>query len=428
MCGCAEASPVSLDPACSGGQPAPCDLAPQVHELSRPLEPGMQTRSAAQGFPRPLVLYLLKSRRRSLYRPPTRHQEPGLALDRERNDKRWMRRALRQARRGWGRTTPNPLVGAVIVRDGHEVGAGFHRRAGTPHAEAHALAAAGGNARGATLYVTLEPCSTTGRTPPCTDAILEAGVARVVIGCLDPNPNHAGGSVSILSEHGVEADVGVEQEECERLNEAFFCWIQHGRPFVLLKMAMTLDGKIATAGGQSKWITGPKARRHVQRLRQWTDAIMVGAETVRQDDPSLTVRAPRNWWRQPRKLVWTREPSLARHHAIWGEPPLPPEFVGPQSRAEWLALLQRLGRQEVTALLVEGGGELAAACLRAGIVDKVAFFVAPKVLGGRDSRPVVGGGTVASLAEALPVRDLTTRRIGNDLLITGYVTDVHRAD
>ena len=347
-------------------------------------------------------------------------------MDHDRNDRRWMRKALGLARRGWGRTTPNPMVGAVIVRDGHEVGAGFHRRAGTPHAEVHALAAAGEGARGATLYVTLEPCSTTGRTPPCTDAILRAGVARVVIGCRDPNPNHAGRGVSILLEHGVAADVGVEQEACERLNEAFFCWIRHKRPFVLLKMAMTLDGKIATAAGQSKWITGPKARRHVQRLRQWADAIMVGAETVRQDDPGLTVRTPRNWWRQPRKLVWTRRRALPRHHAIWAGSP--PDFAGPQSRAEWLSLLHRLGRDEVTALLVEGGGELAAACLRAGAVDKVAFFVAPKILGGRDSRPVVGGDTAGALAEALPLEGLTTRRLGDDLLITGYVTDVHRAD
>ena len=346
-------------------------------------------------------------------------------MDHDRDDRRWMRRALGLARRGWGRTTPNPMVGAVVVRDGDEVGAGYHRRAGTPHAEVHALAAAGNAARGATLYVTLEPCSTTGRTAPCTEAILQAGLARVVIGCPDTNPNHAGRGVSILIEHGVAVDVGVEQRACERLNGAFFCWIRHGRPFVLLKMAMTLDGKIATAAGQSKWITGPDARRAVQRLRQWADAIMVGAETVRQDDPGLTVRTPRNWWRQPRKLVWTRGVELPRHHAIWAGPPSP-EFVGPQSRAEWTSLLADLGRQEVTALLVEGGGELAASCLRAGVVDKIAFFVAPKILGGRDSRPVVAGGTVTSLAEALPLTDMTTRRIGGDLLITGYVTDVHR--
>ena len=348
-------------------------------------------------------------------------------MDHDPNDRRWMRKALGLARRGWGRTTPNPMVGAVVVRDGAEVGAGFHRRAGTPHAEVHALAAAGERAQEATLYVTLEPCSTTGRTPPCTDAILRAGVARVVVGCPDANPNHCGRGVSILRGHGLAVDVGVELQACERLNEAFFCWIRHGRPFVLLKMAMTLDGKIATAAGQSRWITGPKARRRVQRLRQWADAILVGAETVRLDDPGLTVRSPRNWWRQPRKLVWTRGPALPRRHAIWAEPPAP-EFVGPQTRTEWLSLLQRLGREEATSLLVEGGGELAAACLRAGVVDKVAFFVAPKVLGGRDSRPVVGGGTAASLAEALPLDGLTTRRIGDDLLITGYVTDVHRAD
>ncbi|NQU11486.1 bifunctional diaminohydroxyphosphoribosylaminopyrimidine deaminase/5-amino-6-(5-phosphoribosylamino)uracil reductase RibD [bacterium] len=330
-----------------------------------------------------------------------------------------MRRALSLARRGWGRTSPNPLVGAVVVRDGAVVGEGFHRCAGTPHAEVHALAAAGQAARGATLYVTLEPCSTTGRTPPCTEAILAAGVARVVVGCLDPNPRHVGRGVEILRERGLGVDVGVLEPACREVNEAFFCWVTHRRPFVLLKMAMTLDGRIATASGDSKWVTGEAARRHVQKLRRWGDAIMVGAETVRQDDPELTVRMPKSWPAQPRKLVWTQQASLPRDLKIWADPAGPPEFVCATTAADWQALLLRLGAEDVTALLIEGGGELAAAVLAAGIVDKVAFFIGPKILGGRGSRPVVGGGDPARLSQALGLRELRARHVGEDLLVTG---------
>ena len=344
-------------------------------------------------------------------------------------DTQWMRQALRLARRGWGRTSPNPMVGAVVVRDGRAAGTGYHRRAGLPHAEINALDAAASAAHGATLYVTLEPCSTAGRTPPCTDAIVRAGVSRVVVGCLDANPRHAGRGLDILRSRGLSVSSGVLADQCRELNEAFFAWIRHGRPFVLLKMAMTIDGKIATAAGESRWITGEKARARVQRLRQWADAIMVGAETVRLDDPSLTVRAPRNWACQPRKLIWTRDPGhLPPTSKIWADPEHPPEFVEAGSRSEWDSVLSALGSANVTALLVEGGGELAASCLHAGVVDKVEFFVAPKILGGRASRPVVGGAAPESLAEALPLRDVRTRRVGEDILVTGYLSDVYGID
>ena len=337
------------------------------------------------------------------------------------DDVRWMRRALRLARRGWGTTTPNPMVGALLVREGRIVGQGCHLRAGGAHAEVKAMAAAGTDARGSTLYVTLEPCSTQGRTPPCTDAVAAAGIRRVVIGCLDPNPRHSGTAVGMLQRGGIQVTVDVCREQCQQLNDAFFCWIQHKRPFVLLKMAMTLDGKIATAAGQSQWITGGGARARVQRLRQWADAIMVGGETVRHDDPSLTVRQPANWWCQPRRIVWTRQTNWPKRLGIWSEPENPPLFAKPEAVQEWTQFLCGLGEQQITALLVEGGGELAAACLRAGVVDKIEFHISPKILGGRGSRPVVAGDNPLSLQDALPIRDVRVRRYGSDLAIAGYL-------
>ncbi len=334
-----------------------------------------------------------------------------------------MRRALALARRAWGQTSPNPMVGAVVVSPaGRVVGEGWHRRAGTPHAEVHALAAAGRKARGATLYVTLEPCCTHGRTPACTEAILAAGVARVVVGCLDPNPKHAGRGIALLQEHGVDVATGVEKDACLALNEAFFHWITTGRPFVLLKLGMTLDGRIATASGQSQWITCEEARAEGQSLRRWADAILVGGETVRLDNPMLTVRTPRAWWRQPRKLVWSRRgpEAFPRALRIWADPENPPAFLRARTRADWLAQLQQLGGQGVTSILAEGGGELAANLLAAGVVDKVELFVAPKILGGRNSRPAVGGADPATLGEALELERMQVRRAGADLRITGY--------
>ena len=336
-------------------------------------------------------------------------------------DARWMRRALTLARRGWGRTSPNPMVGAVVVRGDEIVGEGLHRAAGRPHAEPLALTDAGERVRGATLYVTLEPCSTSGRTPPCTDAILAAGIRRVVVGTVDPNPRHAGRGIEWLRNHGLDVRVGVLEAACQCLNEAFFHWIVTGRPFVLLKMGMTLDGKIATARGESRWITGEKARRDVQRLRQWADAIMVGAETVRKDDPELTVRSPRNWPRQPRKLIWSRRGPLARTYRIWRTPDNPPRFAAPRDAGSWTDFLNRLGAEEITALLLEGGAELAASALRANAVDKVVFYVAPRILGGCGSRPVVGGPDPDNLSEALPLQNVTVKSVGSDLRISGYM-------
>jgi diaminohydroxyphosphoribosylaminopyrimidine deaminase/5-amino-6-(5-phosphoribosylamino)uracil reductase len=342
-------------------------------------------------------------------------------------DRRWMRRALTLAKRAWGRTSPNPLVGAVLVRDGVTVGEGWHQRAGTAHAEVHAIAAAGEHSAGSTLYVTLEPCCTQGRTPPCTAAIQQAGIARVVVGCQDANPRHAGQGLHLLRSAGIAVSSGVLQEACQDLNEGFFWWIRQRRPFVVLKMAMTLDGRIATAAGESRWITGLAARQRVQRLRQWADAVMVGGATVRADNPALTVRAPARWPRQPQRCVWTAG-ALPMDRAVWDDPERPPIVAKPVSRAQWVEFLDDLGRRELTTLLLEGGGELAAAALRAGVVNKVAFFVAPRLLGGRGSRPVVGGADPARLEEAMSLQRLQVAHVGQDLLVTGYCTHVYGAD
>jgi diaminohydroxyphosphoribosylaminopyrimidine deaminase/5-amino-6-(5-phosphoribosylamino)uracil reductase len=382
-----------------------------------------------------------------------------------------MRLALRLARRGYGATSPNPMVGAVLVKGGKIIGRGWHRRAGLPHAEIEALRDAqkrGHNPRGATLYVTLEPCCTHGRTPPCTDAIIAAGIKRVVIGATDPNPKHSGKAFKILRRAGIEVcglrrHVGAFKsgdtsphsklaEECERLNEAFNHWIVHRTPFVTVKAAMTLDGKIATASGESKWITGEKARAHVMKLRQGSDAILVGINTVLADDPSLTFRKRKaeSGKRKQKLLRRIILDSLARM-------PLTAKVVGdefaalttivvresaPKNRVAILAkkvnviiapianskldlkwLLKKLGSENVTSLLVEGGGAVNASFLLGGLAQRAAFFYAPKILGGRDSRKGVAGGGVTNLAGAIQLKDIEWKRIGEDLLMTALVAN-----
>ena len=325
-----------------------------------------------------------------------------------RDDEKYMRMALEEADGAYGLSSPNPIVGAVVVKDGQVVGRGHNTIAGLPHAEPNALDDAGELARGATLYVTLEPCSTTGRTPPCTERILRSGVSRVVIGATDSNPRHCGAGIRILKEAGLEVTCGILEDECRAKNEDFFWWISRKRPFVILKMAMTLDGKIATQSGDSKWVTGEKARSHVQWLRRGSDAIMVGGETFRLDAPSLTVREPAGWNRQPRKFIWSNRTTAPDA-----------ESVKPVTSEEWLAFLRRLGAEDAKQLLLEGGGELAAAALNAGIVNQVQFFIAPKILGGRASRPVVGGNNPLKMADALDVEIVSVKSFGEDLLITG---------
>ncbi|MBM3847113.1 MAG: bifunctional diaminohydroxyphosphoribosylaminopyrimidine deaminase/5-amino-6-(5-phosphoribosylamino)uracil reductase RibD [Verrucomicrobia bacterium] len=362
-----------------------------------------------------------------------------------------MARALALARRGWGRTSPNPMVGAVLVRNGRVIGEGWHRRAGMPHAEIEALRAAkkaGYSTRGADLYVTLEPCCTHGRTPPCVDAITAAGIRRVIAASRDINPVHAGKGFRLLQKAGVETSVGLMSADADRLNEFFRHWIVHRQPFVTVKSAMTLDGKIATARGESKWITGPEARAHAMRLRRSADAMLVGVSTVLADDPSLTVRtrAGTPAARQPARVVLdsrartplnakvvtdahadrtlivvtsrapqTRIRRLSERVRVWTAP----EDAEKQVSIPWV--LSRLGEESITHVLVEGGGEVAASFLLGGHASRFWGYYAPRILGGRAAIKASGGKGAASLREALRLTDLEYQRVGTDLWVTARI-------
>lgn len=337
------------------------------------------------------------------------------------SDRDYMLEALALAKLGWGQTNPNPMVGAVIVRDGEIIGRGFHRKAGEGHAEVNAIADAAKHdrdVRGATIYVTLEPCSSYGRTPPCTEAIINNGISRVVIGALDPNPRHNGGAVEILRARGIEVEYGIENKACQDLNRPFFCWVTTGKPLVILKMAMTLDGNIATATGDSKWVTGSSARQRVQELRRLCGAIIVGANTVRLDHPQLTVREPENWSRQPLRVVASSSFTDAelKHYFPDGNAVI----VDLTSAEKWDIFLSELGSRGITAVLLEGGGELAGNALRANVVDYVEFHVAPKLLGG-SGRPVVGGIAPELMSRAAALNDVEIKRYGDDIAIGGYL-------
>jgi len=370
----------------------------------------------------------------------------------------FLREAIRLARRGYGATSPNPMVGAVLVKNGKIIGRGWHRRAGWPHAEIEALRDAQKNnfdPRGATLYVTLEPCCTHGRTPPCTEAIIAAGLKKVVVGATDPNPQHAGKGFEILRRAGIQVVHGILGDECAKLNEAFNHWIVHRTPFVTVKAAMTLDGKIATAGGESKWITGEKARAHGMKLRQGSDAILAGINTILADDPSLTAISQKLAVRSQNKnlrlrriildslartplsakvvsdehatlttiVVSKRAPknraaALAKKVKVIVAPGKKSQVANRKSQIDLRWLLKKLGAENVASLLVEGGGEVNASFLLGGFAQRVAFFYAPKILGGRDARKGVAGAGAKNLREVLQLRDVEWRRLGEDLLLT----------
>jgi diaminohydroxyphosphoribosylaminopyrimidine deaminase/5-amino-6-(5-phosphoribosylamino)uracil reductase len=374
-------------------------------------------------------------------------------------DAHFMRLALRLARRGLGATSPNPMVGAVLVKRGKIIGQGWHRQVGEPHAEIEALTdarARGNDAKGSTLYVTLEPCSTHGRTPPCTEAIKTAGIKKVVAGATDPNPAHAGRGYKILKRAGIEVVHGVLEDEAMRLNEAFNHWIARRTPFVTVKAAMTLDGKIATARGESKWITGARARAYGMTLRQSADAVLVGINTVLVDDPALTARRVQSPTSKAHSLKrriildsQARTPLDARivSDKFAGLTTIVVSKQAPKARVAALAkrvrvivalmvkangndeepridlrwLMKRLGAEEVTSLLVEGGGEVNASFLLGGLAQRVAFFYAPKILGGRDARKGVGGVGVQNVTEMIRLHEVEWRRLGPDLLLTGRV-------
>jgi diaminohydroxyphosphoribosylaminopyrimidine deaminase / 5-amino-6-(5-phosphoribosylamino)uracil reductase len=360
-------------------------------------------------------------------------------------DRKHLALALRLARRGFGRTSPNPMVGAVLVKHGKIIGRGWHRRAGGPHAEIEALRGAQDDPRGATLYVSLEPCCTHGRTPPCTDAILAAGVKRVVVSALDPNPAHCGKGLKILKKAGISVASGLLAEEATRLSEAFNHWIVRRTPFVTVKAAMSLDGKIATRAGDSKWITGPEARADGMKLRAASDAILVGVNTIIADDPRLTLRLTGFEEKKLRRIVLDptgriplRSAVLRDERAAWTTVVVTRAASSRRVAAlrrsiqvleasEWRGgidlpwLLRQLGREQITSLLVEGGGETNASFLLQGLAHRVAFFYAPMVLGGRAAPKAVSGRGILDLTDRIALDDVQWRRRGGDLRLTARV-------
>lgn len=362
------------------------------------------------------------------------------------DDLRYMRLALREAGKGVGRTSPNPAVGAVVVRDGKVVGKGCHRKAGTPHAEVHALDAAGAKASGATLYVTLEPCNHTGRTPPCTAAILASGIVRVVVGMADPNPWVNGGGCDYLAGHGLEVQRGVLEQACRSINRPFIKHSTTGRPWVIMKAGISIDGRIATSTGHSGWITNTRSRLAVHRLRDRVDAILVGVGTVLADDPSLTTRLPGGRGRDPLRVVLDthlrmrpdaqllRQESAARAMVFCGPRPdagkrralekagavIRPTAVHKSGLLDLEQILRQLGGDDVTSVLVEGGSRVHGAFLRAGLVDEVKMFVAPVFIGA-DGIPLVDEQQVTVVEQGRRFTEVKTRRYGDDVLIEGLL-------
>ncbi len=357
------------------------------------------------------------------------------------DDERFMRRALELAEQARGLTSPNPMVGAVVVRDGVVVGEGYHRAAGHPHAEVEALAACGDRSHGATLYVTLEPCAHHGRTPPCAPTVIASGLARVVTAIADPNPLVAGRGLVALRAAGIDVTVGVMAGEATRQNRAFLTAMRLGRPHVVLKAGMTLDGRIADHRRRSQWITGEAARRRAHELRSESDAIVVGVETVLRDDPQLTVRLDRPWPREPFRVVLDsrgRTPNTARlisagtasraivalgaaasddrAGALRARGATVVRCPGRDGHVDPHAVLDELHRREVRSVLLEGGGEINMAFLDAGLVDRIAVFVAPLLVGGRDAVPLLGG-VGRALDDAVKLDHVEVERVGSELLI-----------
>ena len=359
------------------------------------------------------------------------------------DDEQWMKKAIRLAEKGRGRTSPNPLVGAVLVKEGIAVGKGYHAKAGEAHAEIIALRKAGEEARGSTLYINLEPCTHYGKTPPCVPVIIEAGVRRVVAGTEDPNPLVTGKGVGSLRKAGLEVKIGILEKECKRLNEAFHKYILKREPFVTLKVAATLDGRIATRDGESKWISGETSRRFVQRLRDEVDGVVVGINTILKDDPMLTARVKGG--RDPFRIVLDsrlRIPEKAR--VIKADPSktiiattqlaardkrqrlarMGAQILVVDSKHERVSLkplLSKLGEKGIMSLLVEGGSQVNGSFFDEGLIDKLLLFLSTKMIGDDQAIGIFGGKGVARLKDAVPLRELRVKRIGGDILIEGYI-------
>lgn len=354
--------------------------------------------------------------------------------------------ALTLAKRGIGKASPNPAVGAVIVKNGKIIGSGYHKKAGLAHAESNALKQAGINAKGAEMYVTLEPCNHFGKTPPCTDAVIKAGIKKVFIGMKDPNPLVAGKGIKQLRDTGIDVEAGILESECKEINETYIKYITAKTPFVTLKLAATLDGKIATAAGESKWITGKEASKFVHKMRAEADAVMVGIGTVLKDNPELTTRLVRG--KNPVRIVVDSKLSIPLNAKVLnpGEGGIIIVTVRNQGSgvrsqkikqlkargAEVLALpskngmvdlkalMKELGKREITSLIVEGGSILAASAIKQGIVDKIAIFYAPKFL-GKEGLPMIGGLGIKKLKDAIYLNRLECKKLGEDILVQGYV-------
>lgn len=344
------------------------------------------------------------------------------------NCEKWMSAALDEARKGYGFVSPNPLVGAVVVRDGKILGRGYHHQCGMPHAEVEAVRDAEANGyscENAEIYVTLEPCCTYGRTPPCTELICRRKFRFVCIGTLDPNPAHAGRALEIFREHGIEYKVGVLEKECIELNRIFFKFITSGKPFVFLKMGITLDGKIACANGCSKFITGAEARQRVQYLRRGFDAIIVGAETIRKDLPTLFARNDDGTLFERKMYRFIASTSMTHNELekLYGDVDAVGDFeiIDLSTAEKWDIFLAKLAERKITSLFVEGGSELAASALNAGVIDRMEFHIAPKIMGGKDSISAVGGKSPVDLSNLYQLDNVEVIRLGTDIAIAGDV-------
>jgi diaminohydroxyphosphoribosylaminopyrimidine deaminase/5-amino-6-(5-phosphoribosylamino)uracil reductase len=368
----------------------------------------------------------------------------------------YMRRAIALAKRAQGLTSPNPIVGACVVKGRKVIAEGFHEMAGLPHAEANALKLAGPNARGATLYVTLEPCDHYGRTPPCTEAIISSGVRKVVIGMRDPNPINNGRGIKALLAAGMKTTVGVLEDEANAINRPYIKFITRGLPYVTVKMAQSLDGKIATRTGDSRWITSEDARRYVRGLRGRVDAVMVGVKTLLRDDPVLTpplkaqgtrlrerrpvriivdseLKTPPNAKiftdrdRYPVIITTTKRAKPAKKKALEGRGARILMLGAKSGRVDLKKLLESLAKMGIVHVLVEGGGELSAGLLEAHLVDRILFFIAPRIIGGRDATTSVEGRGVNLVSGAIDVDNVKIRRFSNDILIEGEIAACSRA-
>lgn len=359
-------------------------------------------------------------------------------------DEKYMRLAMQLAGNAIGRTSPNPLVGAVIVKDNRVVGCGWHRKAGTPHAEVHALNQAGELAQGADVYITLEPCAHYGKTPPCAKALVEAKVKNVYGGLLDVNPKVAGKGFKILEDAGIHVEYGFLQDELRKQNEVFFKWIEHKKPFVVLKAAMTLDGKIATATGQSKWITNETSRAYGYKLRDIYDGIMVGINTVIEDNPMLTARV--DGGKNPIRIVVDSSLKIDINANVVQDKSaktiiattdkadkdkilkLQAQDVDvivvdkdENDKVDIEKLLDILGQKNICSILVEGGATLSGSFVAKKLVDKVYFFIAPKIIGGKEAKTPVAGTGILNLQEALALKDIQIEKLEEDILIIGRV-------